>query len=73
MLLLKTNSAGSKALDDVVSLSLSPVGMDDLHIEPVVYEFVEQLLGSLLALNEHQNWRSETLQRGLRRGSSAPP
>ena len=60
----KTNSAGSEALDDVVSLSLSPVGMNDLHVQTVVDQLVEQLFSPLLALNEHQQRRSEPLEVG---------
>ena len=35
--------------------------MNDLHVEAVVDELVEQLLGPLLALNEHQQGRCESL------------
>ena len=55
------HSSSSEALDDVVSLGLGPVCVDDLHVQSVVDQLVEQLFRSLFALNEHQQRRSEAL------------
>ena len=56
-----THSSSSEALDNVVSLSLSPVRMNHFHIETVIDQLVKQLLGTLFALDKHQQWRSGPL------------
>ena len=56
-----THSSSSEALDNVVSLSLSPVHMNHFHIETVIDQLVKQLLGTLFALDKHQQWRSGPL------------
>ena len=51
----------SKAFDNIVPLCLCPLGVYDIHVEPVVDELMKQLLGSLDALDEHQHGRGKTL------------
>ena len=54
--------SGSEALDDIVTLSLGPLRVDDIDVQPIVDQFMEQLLGTLYALNENEHGRSKTLQ-----------
>ena len=56
-----THSSSSEALDNVVPLSLSPLRMNHFHIETIIDQLVKQLLGTLFALDKHQQWRSEPL------------
>ena len=56
-----THSSSSEALDNVVSLSLSPVCMNHFHIETIIDQLMKQLLGALFVLDKHQQWRSGPL------------
>lgn len=51
----------SEALDYVVPLSLGPLRVDDIHVQPIIYQLLEQLLGPLDALHKHQHGRLEPL------------
>ena len=51
----------SKGLDDVVSLSLCPLRMHHLHVNPIVDQLMKQLFGPLYRLYKHQHWGREPL------------
>ena len=51
-------------------LELGAVGMDDVDVDAIVDEFVEEFPCPLLALNEYQDWRCETLRNKNTKGFS---
>lgn len=56
------NLSGPKTLDYIVSLGLGPLRVDDIHVEPIIYQLMKQFLRSVNALDEDKHGRSETLQ-----------
>lgn len=55
------DETGPETLDHVLSLLQRPVGVDHVHVDPVVHELRVQLLGSLFRLDENQDGRRQTL------------
>jgi len=51
-----------KTLDHIVPLSLGPLGVDDVNVQTVIYQFMKEFLCPLNALYKHQHGRGEALQ-----------